>query len=49
LDINAYQKLIEQFLNLLTTRASIQNKKSIGSTSPQKVEKQINHWEKILK
>ncbi|MHB8905260.1 MAG: argininosuccinate lyase [Melioribacteraceae bacterium] len=42
-------KFEKDIFKLLTARSSIQNKKSLGGTSPKEVEKQINFWKKVLK
>jgi argininosuccinate lyase len=53
LTISEYKKHSPKFekdvYKILTARASVQNKKSTGSTSPDEVVKQIKYWEKILK
>lgn len=41
-------KFEKDIYKLLTSRKSIQNKKSQGSTSPKEVEKQIKYWKKFL-
>lgn len=50
--INDYKKFSIKFepdvFNFLTSKASVKNKKSSGSTSPKEVEKQINHWKKKI-
>ena len=52
LSVAEYKKISPKFENdifkLLTARASVQNKKSLGSTSPKEVEKQIRFWNKKL-
>lgn len=52
LSIAEYKKISPSFekdiFNLLTARASVENKKSQGSTSPHEVEKQIKFWKKKL-
>ncbi|MFA5805303.1 MAG: argininosuccinate lyase [Melioribacteraceae bacterium] len=53
LSIAEYKKISPKFENdifkLLTAQASVKNKKSQGSTSPQKIEKQINFLKSALK
>ncbi len=48
LSLAEYKKISPKFemdiFQLLTSRKSVQNKKSQGSTSPKEVEKQINYW-----
>lgn len=39
----------EDIFQLLTSRKSIQNKRSQGSTSPKEVQKQINFWKNTLR
>jgi argininosuccinate lyase len=41
-------KFEEDVYKLLTSRSSIQNKKTKGSTSPAEVQKQISFWKKKL-
>ena len=41
-------KLENDIFRLLTSRTSVKNKKSQGSTSPQEVEKQLKYWKKII-
>ena len=52
LSVAEYKKISPKFENdifkLLTARASVQNKKSLGSTSQKEVEKQIRFWNKKL-
>lgn len=53
LSISEYKKISPKFekdiFDLLTSRKSVENKKSAGSTSPSEVKKQIDYWKKILK
>jgi argininosuccinate lyase len=53
LSIQEYKKISPKFekdiFDLLTSRKSVENKKSAGSTSPSEVRKQIVYWKKILK
>ncbi len=53
LSIAEYKKISPKFENdifkLLTANASVKNKKSLGSTSPKEVEKQILFWKKKLR
>jgi argininosuccinate lyase len=53
LSIVDYKKISPKFekdiFGLLTSRTSVKNKKSQGSTSPQEVEKQLKHWKNKLK
>ena len=52
LPIAEYRKVSTKFekdiFKLLTSRISVQNKKSQGSTSPKEVQKQINFWKNAL-
>ena len=53
LSLAEYKKYSTKFekdiFNLLTSRASVENKKSAGSTSPAKVKKQISYWKSKLR
>ncbi|NJD22365.1 MAG: argininosuccinate lyase [Melioribacter sp.] len=53
LSITEYKKVSPKFENdifkLLTALASVKNKKSQGSTSPQEVEKQLKYWKNKIK
>ena len=53
LSIAEYKKISPKFekdiFELLTARASVQNKKSLGSTSPGEVERQILYWKRKLR
>ncbi len=53
LTITEYKKISPKFekdiYKLLTSRKSVESKKSSGSTSPSEVKKQIVYWKKILK
>ena len=42
-------KFEKDIFKLLTARSSVQNKKSLGSTSPGEVERQILYWKKKLR
>ena len=52
LSLSDYKIISPKFENdvfkLLTSRSSVQNKKTKGSTSPAEVQKQISFWKKIL-
>ncbi len=52
LSFKEYQKISPKFgkdiFKLLTSRSSVENKKSLGSTSSKEVEKQIQFWKKKL-
>ena len=52
LPIKVYKKFSSKFdkdiIKILTARASVESKKSSGSTSPKEVEKQISYWKKDL-
>ncbi len=52
LSIDEYKKISSKFDNdiyaLFNPGVSIKNKKSLGSTSPEEVKKQINKWKKVL-
>lgn len=52
LSLAEYKKISPKFemdiYKLLTSRKSIQNKKSQGSTSPKEVEKQIKYWKEVF-
>lgn len=53
LSLPQYKKISSKFendiFNILTSRASVENKKSTGSTSPSEVKKQISYWKSRLK
>jgi argininosuccinate lyase len=52
LSIDEYKKISPKFekdiFDLLTSRKSVENKKSAGSTSPKEVEKQLKRWKNAI-
>ena len=49
-DLKSYSSAFEEDVKkLLNAEASVKNKKSLGSTNPIMVEKQLGKWKKILK